>query len=85
MIFKVISGSMTKVTCSMAKEELRHFHLVTILLVKNWLRSHLHFAPFYGRDYLMFSFYKKLKPLSSNITIYCILIEIRNEFFDLIG
>ena len=33
---------------------------------KHRLRSHLHVAPLYGRDYLMFS-YKK--PLSSNITM----------------
>ena len=35
--YKVISGSMTKVTCSMTKEELHHFHLVfcCILLVKS--------------------------------------------------
>ena len=32
---KVISGSMTKVTCSMTKEELHHFHLVNNLLVKS--------------------------------------------------
>ena len=34
-IFKVISGSMTKVTYSTTKEELHHFHLVNILLVKS--------------------------------------------------
>ena len=33
--FKVISGSMTKVTCSMTKAELHHFHLVNILSVKS--------------------------------------------------
>ena len=37
--------------------------------MKQRLRSHLHFAPLYGRDDLMFSFHEKLKPLSSNITM----------------
>ena len=32
---KVTSGSMTKVTCSMTKGELHHFHLVNTLLVKS--------------------------------------------------
>ena len=35
MGIKVIGGSMTKVTFSMTKEELHHFHLVNILLVKS--------------------------------------------------
>ena len=34
-IDKVISGSIIKLTCSMTKEKLHHFHLVNILLVKS--------------------------------------------------
>ena len=39
-------------------------------VVRNTLAAvTLAFCPVYGRDYVMFSFYKKLKPLSSNITM----------------
>ena len=40
--YKVIPGSMTKVTRSTTKEELHHFHLVNILLVKSWHQCFIH-------------------------------------------
>ena len=62
---KVISGSMTKVARSTTKEELHHFHLVNILLVKSWHQSFTYLLPF--RFASIFVGFEQMLPVDPNL------------------